>query len=498
MGIPSYFRKIIKAYPNCITALPKKVSLLCFDFNCLIYRCLRSPSLPPYSQGGDKDAWEALLLKEVASCIKEVWITAGKPSQVFLGVDGVVPMAKIRQQRVRRFKSAWQREGGSWDSNAITPGSEFMEKLTRMLHKEAAKHGKGWVVSGSNESGEGEHKILSFLRAREEGKEDSIIVYGLDADLILLNMLISEEKKLSVYLLREKQEFGGVKADPTAAQEYSFLSIHELKGLVNVTDSISALNYVGLMTLMGNDFLPHSLTHKLSEDGHDFVIRELGKMKDSSNWLVDVRGGVSLHVLRSIFSKWASGEESRMEHMIHKKQEQATRGVLKGMNESEGLPLVWNIECSLLHKGRLRSNWRDIYWNLIQPDGNREQICEEYIRGFQWVLDYYTGKPVNKEWMYPSWLPPLWSDLEKIHTLPLLKGGEGVKEPEEEEQLAMVLPLSSWNLIRDPSLKSLPSKCPQMWPLKFEFFSAGRKWLWECEARIPVLTAGRLRYILKR
>jgi hypothetical protein len=66
------------------------------------------------------------------------------------------------------------------------------------------------------------------------------------------------------------------------------------------------------------------------------------------------------------------------------------------------------------------------------------------------------------------------------------------------EQLAMVLPVESWGLIRDPKLRLLPLLAPQMWPQQFEFLSVGRKWLWECEARIPVLTAERLREILKR
>ena len=493
MGIPSYFRKIVKAYPNCIVSeLDEKPSLLCFDFNCLIYRCLRSPSLPPYSS--ENEEWEKLLLKEVAACVKEVWITAGKPSHVFIGVDGVVPMAKIRQQRVRRFKSAWLRSSQEgWDSNAITPGTEFMEKLTAMLHKEAAKH-SNWIVSGSNERGEGEHKILSYVRKNDITGE--IIIYGLDADLILLSMLLSEEKNLSVLLLREKQEFG-VTAQVQEVQEYSFLSISELKVLVNVTDYTSALNYIALMSLMGNDFLPHSLTHKLNEDGHDFVIRELRKMKDSSHWLVDTHGGVTLHVLRGIFSKWSKDESTRIDNMIHKKQDQAKRGVLKGMDEKEGLPLLWNVESALLQKGRLVANWKDLYWNWIHPDADREKVCEEYIRGFQWVIDYYTGKDVNKEWMFPYWLPPLWSDLEKISTLPLSNTSDSVG-PEEQEQLAMVLPLSSWGLIRDSKLKTLPYLLPQFWPLQFKFFSAGRKWLWECEALVPVLTAGRLRHILNR
>jgi hypothetical protein len=60
-----------------------------------------------------------------------------------------------------------------------------------------------------------------------------------------------------------------------------------------------------------------------------------------------------------------------------------------------------------------------------------------------------------------------------------------------------VLPLESWGLLEDRGLRRLPVLAPQFWPEKFEFFSLGRKWLWECEARVPCLTAVRLREILK-
>jgi hypothetical protein len=75
--------------------------------------------------------------------------------------------------------------------------------------------------------------------------------------------------------------------------------------------------------------------------------------------------------------------------------------------------------------------------------------------------------------------------------------GQGQDAIQPEEQLAMVLPLDSWGLIRNRNLRQLPVLQPQLWPLKYAFFSAGRKWLWECEARIPILTAERLRDILK-
>ncbi len=129
-----------------------------------------------------------------------------------------------------------------------------------------------------------------------------------------------------------------------------------------------------------------------------------------------------------------------------------------------------------------------------------KRVCSEYIYGAQWILDYYSGKPVNTNWMFPAWVPPLWSDFGTVAgDIKAVPECSSVPEPAPlpEEQLAMVLPLESWGLIRNKELRKLPALAPQYWPVEFSFFSAGRKWLWECEALVPPLTAGRLREILK-
>jgi 5'-3' exonuclease len=478
-------------------SLPQRPAILCFDFNCLIYRCIRAPFMPVY-RSEDHDAWEKELLKEVERTVKEIWTTAGKPGRVLLAVDGVVPMAKIRQQRVRRFKSVWLRKvvtsasptgGESWDTNAITPGTEFMDSLGIVLKGMASRH-NGWIVSGVDEVGEGEHKIMKWLRDNST-KGDDIVVYGLDADLILLSMLVGEEKGLNLYLLREKQEFGRMAAPaPGAAQEYQFMNIREFQGRLGLAGYADVLNYIGYMSLMGNDFLPHSLTHKLSDDGHEFVVNEIRNQKGA---LIE-DGRVSLSVLKGVVGSWSLGEEARMLNMIRKKREQATRGVGKGMAEEEGLPLKWDAEAVLMDGAKLKEGWKEEYWRVLSANYDVEHVCGEYVKGFQWIIDYYTGKPVNSSWMFPAWIPPLWSDLAAF--LEVERSSEisaDTASPKPQEQLAMVLPLESWGLIRDPLLRRLPALMPQMWPRKFGFVSLGRKWLWECEAKIPVLMVERLR-----
>jgi 5'-3' exonuclease len=499
MGIPSYYRKLIQKFPGIVKGYPPKdASVLCFDFNCLIYRCIRAPGMPDPTVT-DLDTWEGALLKEVRRTTKEVWDAAGRPRKVFIAVDGVVPMAKIRQQRVRRFKSAWLRrtvtEGGGssgWDSNAITPGTQFMEKLTVELKSLVKEQGKGWELSSVEEPGEGEHKVMSWLRAQKVPK-GTVMVYGLDADLILLSMLTSAETSIPIALFREKQEFGGqltVTAD--GVQEYSTFDLAEFQRRIGVDGFEDLKTYVTLMSLMGNDFLPHSLTHTLKDDGHDCIMSIFRRLKQQGVTLIK-DDTVQQDVLKGIFEAWSKEEDERFQHMIRKKREQAGRGVGKGMDPSEALPLEWNVEREFVVEGKLVSSWRELYWRWIHPSGRTvaSQICSEYLRGIQWVLDYYLGKPINKSWMFPSWIPPLWSDLAAVGDVDLKIAVEDPKI-KPNEQLAMVLPLESWGLIRGDH-RATPASLPHMWPTEFTFFSLGRKWLWECEARIPVLTVGKLR-----
>ncbi len=149
-------------------------------------------------------------------------------------VDGVAPRAKMNQQRSRRFRSAQEakekdedkaelvkmlksQNGGvldeettasmnkkTWDSNAITPGTPFMDILAASLRYWVAyklNTDPAWatikvIISDATVPGEGEHKIMEFIRSQRSSPEHDPntrhVIYGLDADLIMLGLATHE------------------------------------------------------------------------------------------------------------------------------------------------------------------------------------------------------------------------------------------------------------------------------------------------------------------
>lgn len=517
MGIPSYYKRLVDRFPGLVKKgfQTLESDVLLMDFNCLIYQCIRSDSMPIYTSD-TRIEWERALLQVVMEYTKKVWVAAGKPSKVFIGVDGVVPMAKIRQQRLRRFKSRWmagaERAAGvrkpgeeHWDTNAITPGTEFMEKLGLALRDLASKH-SGWTVSAADEAGEGEQKLMAWVRANRDGlSQKRVTVYGLDADLIVLSLIGVAREAPSVAgwnLLRELAEFEGKRSPEDL---FACLDVVQLLGVVCVQGMSPAeyiLEYACGMSFLGNDFLPHSLSVKMKDTGHETMCKTLGELHREGLRLV-VDGVVQRRGCLELVRRWAVDERDNInrgfEHKYSMRPMQPRNDRERLMQETENLPIEWRVESALWNKyGGLLDGWEDTYRRLWLKEGTVEQVGAQYELGLQWILDYYLGKPVSYSWYFPWSVPPLWADLVGQFS----EGPAGLVGPvpsspvAPQEQLAMVLPMESWWLVRNPRLRGLPLKAPVFWPASFGFFSAGRRWLWECEPEIPVIGVERLRQLV--
>ncbi|KAI0236329.1 5'-3' exoribonuclease 1, partial [Lamellibrachia satsuma] len=233
----------------------------------------------------------------VVNLILKVLFRMIKPRKnFFMAVDGVAPRAKMNQQRGRRFRSARAAEDSvreaiekgeilpteeRFDSNCITPGTEFMTRLHEQLKYFVVKkmstdrlwQGVRVYLSGHETPGEGEHKIMDFIRYEKSkpGYDANVrhCLYGLDADLMMLG-LISHEPHFS--LLREEVKFTKTQKRSTAPEETVFHLLHlslfreyldyefgELKTKLPFEFSLENIidDWVLMGFLVGNDFIPH-------------------------------------------------------------------------------------------------------------------------------------------------------------------------------------------------------------------------------------------------
>lgn len=273
---------------------------------------------------------------------------------VFMAIDGVAPRAKLNQQRSRRFRSAKDMKdaaaeaqkkqrglvakanGGSaavqdratsttagvFDSNCITPGTEFMEKVSRCIQyfiRKKIKEDPLWknlkvIYSGHDVPGEGEHKIMQHIRdmKNQPGYKPNTrhCMYGQDADLIMLG-LVSHEPHFT--LLREIVDFGAgfsnnqnaLKAVTkfTKQSDFQLLHLSILREYLNIEFSANASflesqdsnsdkesgfdleriidDFIFMTFLVGNDFLPHMPTLDIGDGAFDLLFNTYKEQRKS-------------------------------------------------------------------------------------------------------------------------------------------------------------------------------------------------------------------------
>ena len=558
MGIPSYYRTLIMKMPHAIKRnAPHGVQTLVVDMNCMIYHVLREPTMLAQKYSVDSSAtWERKLQAEVCSYLEHIWKSAGTPAKVYVALDGVVPYAKIKQQRYRRFKSASLRSGGSddtcWDTNAITPGTEFMRAMGSALKMTGLKH--GWKISDTDEPGEGEHKVLQWLRSATLSP-GPIVVYGLDADLILLSLLAGDTlgPTYSVYLLREAMAFGKlVRLQGSEEADLCFFEVDTLRTSLERGTPWTRqqlYDYIFGMSFCGNDFLPTGLSLRIRDEGHSILLSGLHALWSSKKHLVTFSedGSIAKPSQEGLlyFSTWIMAQEERLIVTTIKRKMTARFGE----NDDDNLPLkeqaeqplvepssaevktpptgvsglpsctltvlprapnlrpegssIWHPAEGTSERLRLRKDcWESQYAKLALGSDDimhRKARVAEFWKGWCWILDYYQGLPVDLEWVYSAGYPPTWKDLCAFFTLPTsVAPSDNFVALQPKEQLALVLPLSSWNLLLRTEFRDLPAVAPQYWPNKFRYETFGKRFGWECEPMIPMLTPACMRYYAAR
>jgi 5'-3' exonuclease len=260
MGIPKMFRFLTDRYPLILQSLDEDNVFDNFylDMNGIIHQCTH-PNDNSFAILDVETMYDSIF-----AYTERLFRIVGPRKLMYLAIDGVAPRAKMNQQRARRFRSAKDAErsmleaiargdeipsGTPFDSNCITPGTQFMTELSvrfqswideKMKSDPAWQQGCTVVFSGSEVPGEGEHKLVDYIRKWRQSDDYSPNIrhcmYGLDADLLMLG-LVAHVPHFT--LIREKMKFhkGGrkvpkMRGSNNDANEFHLLEIALLRDML--------------------------------------------------------------------------------------------------------------------------------------------------------------------------------------------------------------------------------------------------------------------------
>lgn len=394
MGIPYYFASLLKSHKGIIQALKKgeliETDVFAIDFNCLIHRYLKDENP----------------INSILDALDHILKTVCKAKTIIIAVDGLVPYAKIVNQRYRRMRI---KDESIFDRNQISPDTPYM----RELEKAVGTRFPNVIVNGTGIPGEGEHKMIRELQNLKESQRKSICIYGLDADLILIAL---EHHKLSMphnmWLLRESGEFN----DPKLKEaEFATLSVWKL--LMELPLPIE--QYIVLCILcFGNDFMPNLGMFSLREDGYDRAIH-----------IYEQSGTPDLTTMqgRNAFLEFASENE------------------VKVFKERISLRKRPEEKCIVGKSDSLISQ----KYGLHVLDGVQDMttVVEAFWKTFHWTLYYFQrSEPMNWYWVYPYSDAPLLQDiinLKEIEYNDIRTVDFNVKQ-----QLSFIMPIKSLRLAK--------------------------------------------------
>eukprot|EP01137_Pigoraptor_chileana_P008821 Opistho-2@56178 len=399
MGVPAFFRWLSNKYAriivNAVEEQPREVNgvtipinnaaanpmgvefdNLYLDMNGIIHPCTHPEDRPAPR---NEDEMMAIIFEYIDRIFSII-----RPRKVlYMAIDGVAPRAKMNQQRSRRFRAAREAQESAeeidkvrkelelngielppkktshFDSNVITPGTEFMDHLAECLKyyvHDRLNNDPGWrgvkvILSDASVPGEGEHKIMEYIRRQRaspgHNPNTRHVLYGADADLIMLGLATHEpyftilreefqpnqpkpcticgQMDHDMYNCQGKAKVKQGEHDQVAAvksrKEFITIRLHILReylekelhmtGLPFQFDIERAIDdWVFMCFFVGNDFLPHLPSLEIREGAIDRLVTIYKRLLPKMGGFITDSGEADVHRTQMVLSELGTMEDS--------------------------------------------------------------------------------------------------------------------------------------------------------------------------------------------
>ncbi|RVD92371.1 5-3 exoribonuclease [Tubulinosema ratisbonensis] len=585
MGVPGLFKHFSKKYPDSLIKTLPKIDFMYIDFNGIVHRSYN----PTYTLAA-KDDNEIFL--NISTYLENIYSLVQPKKLIYISTDGVAPRAKINQQRSRRYQSSLEKtnlieeklnfvkkelkdetnfeeeickeekekplvfnlneeskleideisEEFIFETNNITPGTEFMDKLdTFMISFIQYKISKDWknltvIYSSSKVPGEGEQKIMDFIRKQKNFENFNHLIYSPDADLIFLSLLIPtniilmrndhgfEEKQKKIFCAK-CETFGHMDyyCGSIEMLKYFYLSVNTIKEHIfdfferyvkrEYEPTRLLADFVFAASFLGNDFVPtlpcldvsfngvnnvffiltytYNSTGKYLTEGSEMnffavkcFLKNLAKHED----IYYLKKLENLRKTRLRFSSILPENETIQEEIIVKEDSLAKDDSLAKEMENEAERLTQTeilpfFEEIYLHTEAGKSTY---YTQKLKIKSSKEveDLCVTYLKQIYWVFRYYLEGFTCWEYYFPYLYAPIASDLANLKEFEVKFENNSPLSP--LEQLVCVSPPACLEYL-PKEFSQIHKEFPQFYPKVVHFDMFDKAMPYQAVGLLPFL-----------